>query len=447
MARNAFLDGLAAYDVAFKREEQAGRNFFADAMDANKTNNTLMNDAVTRAFNQQTIDQRGQQFPYALAGLSRTDELARTLHPAMKALTGVQADTLSAYANDPQGYAKLLTDGFGFNNANKQIDLLNAQAGVKQAAFSKDYLAGNLDGIASHIGVDPSTLWRAPSGLIVHTDTAGKQTVVQPTMFNIAMNQQKVKSDQVMASIAAAQSALHPTGTAGYGGAAAPSMVVGTRRFPSPDNAAPAVGMTASIAEPNTPDIKDAAGMTPMVSQSNADMLTRFNRGTVQPTEMVTSAATPSTPSDTAQTSTTVGGPNLAGMDAEIAWLTANGLNPVEAIARRSAAVSEFEAAQQAKASAARKHRKILDTRALRAMGLQSSGIGHVKLDGPTMIQLVDIAHRDPELVRSFGMTPATFEEMLKFNAATYPTLKPGAPPAEPRRQLWYDPSRGQGNR
>lgn len=564
MADSAFEKFISAFDTSAKREEMFGRNFFADAMDANRVNNLMLNDAVTRAFNQQTIDQRDKQFPVTMAGLNRANEIADLMHPAMKDLTGVQAKALTTYSSDPQGYMKLLTDNFGANNANKQIELTNAQSGVKQSAFSKDYLDGNLEGIASHIGVDPGSLWRAPSGLIVHTDTTGKQTVVQPTMFNIAMNQQKVKSDQVMAGIAAAQAALHPTGAAGYGTPAGSNVVIGTRSFPVRSDTTPAVDMTAPTPVPNTPGIKDAAGMTPMMSQANADMLRMVNRGTaptpvpstpgikdaagmtptvsqgdsdmlrmvnrgtgrpndphafaadtapmlnqynadplytfnpnaapmmnqvkadqlrmlihrlapVNPSDpyahaagMIptmnqynadplgifsnhTAAVNPSNPYAAAADMTpmmsqadadmlasvnrsmaTVG-PEEAKLDAHIARLVANGLDPSEAIAQRVAAAARFAAAQKATAaseqinrearrmSAVGGYQKMMDTRELIRMGLNSSKLGHVKLSGPDQTRLVEITQRDPGLAEAFGVTPSYLDALKRFNAMDNP--------------------------
>lgn len=406
MARNAFLDGLAAYDVAFKREEQAGRNFFADAMDANKTNNTLMNDAVTRAFNQQTIDQRGQQFPFALAGLSRADEIARLMQPANAALTGVTSNYLVDQAGNG-AYGAQIANRFNLQGVLGATNLTNAQTAAQNAKFTNAYVNKDSAALGALMGIPAADITFDPATGVATQVSTGK--ALHPQGFNVAMSQRAAQSAfeqaQAVERANAIKAILNP-------GTASTLPTVPTMSMANKFNVA--TPTVAADAVPNTPDIKDAAGMPSMINQTNADMLQMFNRN-VAPFTPTTAAATAP---DAATT------PAIAAIDAKLAEFAQAGLNTAGLQQERADAVQaamrgQPTAAQRVtmdKQQAAADAAKFDGNARNVAIRVAASPVGHVALSFAELSALQSFLRSDPTNAARFGLTQAKVDEAIKFN-------------------------------
>lgn len=398
MARNAFLDGLAAYDVAFKREEAAGRNFFADAMDANRVNNLMLNDAVTRAFNQQTIDQKGQQFPYTLAGLSRTDEIARLMQPANAAMTGVTANYLVDQAGNG-AYGAQIANRFNLQGVLGATNLTNAQTAAQNAEFTNAYVNKDPAALGALMGIPTADIaFDLATGVATQVST-GK--TIHPQGFNVAMSQLATKSAAEQAAYIDRMNAVKAMLTPGASSLpTAPTMSM-ANKF---NVATPAV---AADAVPNTPDIKDAAGMPSMINQTNADMLQMFNRN----------VAPFMPPATTAATAAATVNPELVKRiaDYRAAGLTTVGL---ETELARQQRVSDIVARSTPDARNAEfdATRTLMQGRYV-AGKVASDPNGHIPLTEQELLVLQNWVNTNPADAEARGLDRTKMEQVIKYNA------------------------------
>lgn len=246
MASNAFEKFLSAFDTSAKREETFGRNFFADAMDANRVNNLMLNDAVTRAFNQQTIDQKGQQFPFTLAGLARTDEIARLMQPANAAMTGVTAKYLVDQAGNG-AYGAQIANRFNLQGVLGATNLTNAQTAAQNAEFTNAYVNKDSAALGALMGIPAADIMFDPATGVATQVSTGKS--IQPQGFNVAMSQLATKSAAEQAAYLERMNAVKAMLTPG----ASSLPTVPTTGMASQYNNVPAAAvMAAPVAPVNT---------------------------------------------------------------------------------------------------------------------------------------------------------------------------------------------------
>ena len=447
MADYAFDKFLGAFDTAAKREENFGRNQFADMMAAGYFNEAQMNNLVTRAYNVAntgTINLKN-------IGLGYNNQLAAVALPGQLDIAGAQSDAQRfGVANGTIGAA------FGADINTKGA---NADAALAMAQQSR-MIAEQNAALATQDIPNISRLFNIPATDIIMNQGVptyqGK--AIMPTPIQYGFAQRQLASDQAtqttldyvqrMKAMQLTNTAVGLPTTPATGGAS-PNLVIGNRVFDP---------TSAPAAEPNTPGIKNAAGMTPMINPANAALLRAAEVAMQQsaPSPVAMAGAIPEgsliqNPVEAANRgqwrvaeAAKYTNPALAVLNAEAARLIANGLNPSEVIARRDKSEAEFAAAQQATVAMdritqqtqaqqeqqSRGYRKSVDTRALISMGLQSSPNGHVVLSAPQLMQLTDIAQRDPGLAAVFGVTPTYLETVKRYNA-TLPS-PPVAPPRQP---------------
>ncbi len=384
MASNAFEKFLSAFDTSAKREEQAGRNFFADAMDANKTNNTLMNDAVTRAFNQQTIDQRGQQFPYALAGLSRADEIARLMQPANAALTGVTSNYLVDQAGNG-AYGAQVANRFNLQGVLGATNLTNAQTAAQNAEFTNAYVNKDAAALGALMGIPAEDITFDPATGVATQVSTGK--ALHPQGFNVAMSQLATKSAAEQAAYLERVNAVKAMMTPGASTLpTAPTMGMASRYDPAP--VAP-TSMTAVFPE--------TSGLGNQAIYRDAG----------------------SAPAPDAATT-----PAIAVIDAKLAEFAQAGLNTAGLQQERADAVQaamrgQPTAAQRVtmdKQQAAADAAKFDGNARNVAIRVAASPVGHVALSFAELSALQSFLRSDPTNAARFGLTQAKVDEAIKFN-------------------------------
>jgi len=383
MASNAFEKFISAFDTSAKREEQAGRNFFADAMDANKTNNTLMNDAVIRAFNQQTIDQRGQQFPYALAGLSRADEIARLMQPANAALTGVTSNYLVDQAGNG-AYGAQVANRFNLQGVLGATNLTNAQTAAQNAEFTNAYVNKDAAALGALMGIPAADITFDPATGVATQVSTGK--ALHPQGFNVAMSQLATKSAAEQAAYLERVNAVKAMMTPGA----------------STLTTAPTTGM-ASQDNPVTPAVISAP-----VAPVNTTPMTATWPDSYNPAPAPDAATTPA----------------IAVIDAKLAEFAQAGLNTAGLQQERADAVQaamrgQPTAAQRVtmdKQQAAADAAKFDGNARNVAIRVAASPVGHVALSFAELSALQSFLRSDPTNAARFGLTQAKVDEAIKFN-------------------------------
>lgn len=398
MARNVFLDGLAAYDVAFKREEQAGRNFFADAMDANKTNNTLMNDAVTRAFNQQTIDQKGQQFPFTLAGLSRADEIARLMQPANAALTGVTSNYLVGQAGNG-AYGAQVANRFNLQDVLGATNLTNARTAAQNAEFTNAYVNKDAAALGALMGIPAADITFDPATGVATQVSTGK--ALHPQGFNVAMSQLATKSAAEQAAYLERMNAVKAMMTPGASTLpTAPTMGMASRYNP----VTPAV-MSAPVA-PVAPTSMTA--VSPETSGLGNQAIYR-DAGSAPAADVTpTAPLTTSTP-DTMTLVKQIAAWKQAGLNTNELETQLAAQQRVADIAKRNtpdARQAEFDAT-----------RGLLQG-SIAAAKLGNSALGHVPMTAHELMMLQQWVTANPSIAVARGVTSVKIQQAILFNQA-----------------------------
>lgn len=385
MTTSAFEKFISAFDTSAKREETFGRNFFADAMDANRVNNTLLNDAVTRAFNQQTIDQKGAQFPYTIAGLSRADEIARLMHPANAAMTGVTADYLVGQANNG-AYSAQIDNRFNLQGVLGQTNLANARTAAQNAAFTNAYVQRDPAALGAIMGIPAADIAFDPATGVATQVSTGK--AIQPQSFNVAMSQYGAKSAAEQAAyldrMNAVKNMLNP-------GAANP--------LPT----APTMGMASRFAgaNPGAAPVASAANVpTPMTATGPAD----FNPAPAVSTPMATG---PVAALDNQIAAFAQAGLNTSALQTQKADMVASAMRGMPSPEQRVAMDK-----QQAQADAARTDASARNV----AIRVAASPVGHVALNFAELQALQSFVKNDPTNAARFGLTPAKVAEAIKYN-------------------------------
>ena len=384
MASNAFEKFLSAFDTSAKREETFGRNFFADAMDANRVNNLMLNDAVTRAFNQQTIDQKGQQFPFTLAGLARTDEIARLMQPANAALTGVTANYLVDQAGNG-AYGAQIANRFNLQGVLGATNLTNAQTAAQNAEFTNAYVNKDSAALGALMGIPAADIMFDPATGVATQVSTGKS--IQPQGFNVAMSQLATKSAAEQAAYLERMNAVKAMLTPG----ASSLPTAPTTGMASRYNNVPAAAVMAAPAAP--------VNTTPMT----AVWPDNYNPASAPDTAIV---------------------PAVAAIDAKLAAFTQAGLNTSGLQQERADAVQAAMRGQPTAAQRATMDRQQAAADAAKfdgnarnvAIRVAASPVGHVALSFAELSALQSFLRSDPTNAARFGLTQAKVDEAIKFN-------------------------------
>ena len=398
MASNAFEKFISAFDTSAKREEQAGRNFFADAMDANKTNNTLMNDAVTRAFNQQTIDQRGQQFPYALAGLSRADEIARLMQPANAALTGVTSNYLVDQAGNG-AYGAQVANRFSLQGVLGATNLTNAQTAAQNAEFTNAYVNKDAAALGALMGIPAADITFDPATGVATQVSTGK--ALHPQGFNVAMSQLATKSAAEQAAYLERMNAVKAM------------MTPGASTLPT----APTTGM-ASRYNPVTPAVMSA----PVAPVNTTPMTATWPETSWLGNQAIYRDAGSAPAADVTPTaSLTTSTPDTMTLVNQIAAWKQLGLNTNEletqlAAQQRVADIAKRNTpdARQAEFDATRG----LLQGSIAAAKLGNSASGHVPMTAHELMMLQQWVTANPSIAVARGVTSVKIQQAILFNQA-----------------------------
>lgn len=395
MASNAFEKFLSAFDTSAKREETFGRNFFADAMDANRVNNLMLNDAVTRAFNQQTIDQKGQQFPFTLAGLARTDEIARLMQPANAAMTGVTANYLVDQAGNG-AYGAQIANRFNLQGVLGATNLTNAQTAAQNAEFTNAYVNKDSAALGALMGIPAADIMFDPATGVATQVSTGKS--IQPQGFNVAMSQLATKSAfeqaQAVERANAIKAILNP-GTA--------------NTLPT----APTTGMASRYN--NVPVAADASAaptsMTSVFPETSGlgNQAIYRDAGSAPAADVTPTAPLPTNTPDTTPLVNQIAAWKQAGLNTNELEAQLAAQQRIADIAKRNtpdARQAEFDAT-----------RGLLQG-SIAAAKIGNSASGHVPMTAHELMMLQQWVTANPSIAAARGVTPVKIQQAILFNQA-----------------------------